>query len=113
MGQSLSDILDMFEEEGIQFSSDDDLQEFAPLMMDVNNNTRMLIHRGWTPVEMFRQTPPRPKGQRPKLVPMSSSAAKMLDEASDELKGMGFDVAPNDPCPCGSGKKYKKCCGRK
>ena len=19
---------------------------------------------------------------------------------------------PNDPCPCGSGKKYKKCCGR-
>ncbi|HCP50896.1 MAG TPA: hypothetical protein DIT79_00570, partial [Ruminococcaceae bacterium] len=18
----------------------------------------------------------------------------------------------NDPCPCGSGKKYKKCCGR-
>ncbi|WP_256380493.1 SEC-C metal-binding domain-containing protein [Pseudobutyrivibrio sp. MD2005] len=18
---------------------------------------------------------------------------------------------PNDPCPCGSGKKYKKCCG--
>ncbi|MFR2781475.1 MULTISPECIES: SEC-C metal-binding domain-containing protein [Clostridia] len=20
---------------------------------------------------------------------------------------------PNDPCPCGSGKKYKKCCGRK
>ncbi len=22
-------------------------------------------------------------------------------------------VYPNDPCPCGSGKKYKKCCGRK
>ena len=21
-------------------------------------------------------------------------------------------VFPNDPCPCGSGKKYKKCCGR-
>ena len=21
-------------------------------------------------------------------------------------------VYPNDPCPCGSGKKYKKCCGR-
>jgi preprotein translocase subunit SecA len=19
-------------------------------------------------------------------------------------------VGPNDPCPCGSGKKYKKCC---
>ena len=21
-------------------------------------------------------------------------------------------VFPNDPCPCGSGKKYKKCCGK-
>lgn len=21
-------------------------------------------------------------------------------------------VYPNDPCPCGSGKKYKHCCGR-
>ncbi len=23
----------------------------------------------------------------------------------------GSDVGRNDPCPCGSGKKYKKCCG--
>ncbi len=22
-------------------------------------------------------------------------------------------IRPNDPCPCGSGKKYKKCCGKK
>ena len=22
-------------------------------------------------------------------------------------------IYPNDPCPCGSGKKYKQCCGRK
>lgn len=21
-------------------------------------------------------------------------------------------ISPNDPCPCGSGKKYKRCCGR-
>ena len=21
-------------------------------------------------------------------------------------------IGRNDPCPCGSGKKYKKCCGR-
>ncbi|MCI6553049.1 MAG: SEC-C domain-containing protein [Lachnospiraceae bacterium] len=25
----------------------------------------------------------------------------------------GEKIYPNDPCPCGSGKKYKKCCGRK
>lgn len=24
----------------------------------------------------------------------------------------GPKVYPNDPCPCGSGKKYKKCCGK-
>ena len=24
----------------------------------------------------------------------------------------GEKVYPNDPCPCGSGKKYKKCCGK-
>jgi preprotein translocase subunit SecA len=24
----------------------------------------------------------------------------------------GQKVGRNDPCPCGSGKKYKKCCGR-
>lgn len=28
--------------------------------------------------------------------------------AKDEL----YLDAPNDPCPCGSGKKYKKCCGK-
>ena len=22
-------------------------------------------------------------------------------------------IYPNDPCPCGSGKKYKHCCGKK
>ncbi len=28
------------------------------------------------------------------------------------LKVGGSKVGRNDPCPCGSGKKYKKCCGR-
>ncbi len=25
----------------------------------------------------------------------------------------GRKIQPNDPCPCGSGKKYKQCCGKK
>lgn len=25
---------------------------------------------------------------------------------------IGKKIYPNDPCTCGSGKKYKKCCGR-
>ena len=40
---------------------------------------------------------------------------------SDRMGRMGIQqpivkekkVYPNDHCPCGSGKKYKKCCGRK
>ncbi|MBQ2342967.1 MAG: SEC-C domain-containing protein [Acidaminococcaceae bacterium] len=24
----------------------------------------------------------------------------------------GPEVGRNDPCPCGSGKKYKNCCGK-
>ena len=33
-----------------------------------------------------------------------ASAPKKRDKAK---------IYPNDPCPCGSGKKYKQCCGRK
>ena len=29
------------------------------------------------------------------------------------VRRMEAKVYPNDPCPCGSGKKYKQCCGRK
>lgn len=28
------------------------------------------------------------------------------------LKRVGPKIGRNDPCPCGSGKKYKKCCGK-
>ena len=28
------------------------------------------------------------------------------------VKRENAKVYPNDPCPCGSGKKYKKCCGK-
>jgi tetratricopeptide (TPR) repeat protein len=50
---------------------------------------------------------------------------KMLDaftgnEVADDLieqinrqKNSGTKVGRNDPCPCGSGRKYKKCCGGK
>ncbi len=41
------------------------------------------------------------------------------DEIFDEFTGpkqihvvKAEKIYPNDPCPCGSGKKYKKCCGR-
>ena len=46
-----------------------------------------------------------------------SKASDMVSEASEALskpppKRTGPKVGRNDPCPCGSGKKYKQCCGR-
>jgi len=38
--------------------------------------------------------------------PMAAAAGRR------EAMPAGKKVGRNDPCPCGSGKKYKKCCGR-
>jgi len=32
-------------------------------------------------------------------------------ELSAQAEGLGHKIGRNDPCPCGSRKKYKKCCG--
>ena len=39
---------------------------------------------------------------------------ELYRQCKDEqiVKREGDKVYPNDPCPCGSGKKYKKCCGK-
>ena len=34
------------------------------------------------------------------------------DGAKPVVKKHSDKVGRNDPCPCGSGKKYKNCCGR-
>ena len=34
------------------------------------------------------------------------------DEIFDGTVVVGKKIGRNDPCPCGSGKKYKKCCGK-
>jgi len=31
---------------------------------------------------------------------------------NDTVRREGTKIGRNDPCPCGSGKKFKKCCGR-
>jgi preprotein translocase subunit SecA len=46
-----------------------------------------------------------------------SKATDMVSEASEALSKAkpvrsGPKVGRNDPCPCGSGKKYKQCCGK-
>ena len=37
---------------------------------------------------------------------------KSSNEKAQQIKNDGPKVGRNDPCPCGSGKKYKNCCGR-
>lgn len=102
----------------------------------------MQIHRGHTPNEMMKKGIEQGYFSRsPIVVPGSTEAAKLLKSASKELKEMGIcvdlnsnasmipdnsdqsdvfgraansfkKIYPNDPCPCGSGKKFKKCCGK-
>ncbi|MEK6546375.1 MAG: preprotein translocase subunit SecA [Nitrospinota bacterium] len=37
--------------------------------------------------------------------------SEVAEERHSQVKREGKKVGRNDPCPCGSGKKYKKCCG--
>ena len=54
------------------------------------------------------QTGGRAKGgQLPKEAPKPEDARKPETFRRDKPK-----IGRNDPCPCGSGKKYKNCCGR-
>lgn len=41
-----------------------------------------------------------------------SSPARAPQASSTPARQDGTKVGRNDPCPCGSGKKYKRCCGR-
>lgn len=121
---------------------DTKIEQFVQLLQELNNNTRMQIHRGHTPNEMMRKGMEEGRFfQRPTIFPGSTEAAELLKSAAEELKEMGIcvdlnssasmmpdnskqsgvfgqadnafkKIYPNDPCPCGSGKKFKKCCGR-
>jgi preprotein translocase subunit SecA len=45
---------------------------------------------------------------------VAESSNRPSDESRTEpIRNLGPKVGRNDPCPCGSGKKYKSCCQRK
>ena len=55
-----------------------------------------------------------------KWVPVASGTSGEAVESSEpggptaqERAILGYSAGRNDPCPCGSGKKFKKCCGPK
>lgn len=137
-GESPSKIINKMTEANIEFE-EKMINELLELLVAAHNNTRMKSNRGYKPSEMVRK---KSVDKMPTIVPASSNAAAILKDAAPQLEAMGVPVDlngntdviqttmfpsglngepirvekkiyPNDPCPCGSGKKYKKCCGKK
>ena len=49
--------------------------------------------------------------QRKQVVDVTSAKEQTADSSQQTVK-QTQKVGRNDECPCGSGKKYKKCCGK-
>jgi preprotein translocase subunit SecA len=62
--------------------------------------TRLMYH------VQVSQPPQAQRVARP-AAPVAPAATRASARRSSEQR-----VGRNDPCPCGSGKKYKRCCGR-
>ncbi|MBO4297676.1 MAG: SEC-C domain-containing protein, partial [Clostridia bacterium] len=58
---------------------------------------------------LVKQPPQPPKEEEQKLV---ASHGGQTESAAHKTVRAGMKVGRNDPCPCGSGKKYKECCGK-
>ena len=57
---------------------------------------------------------PRQEVKREKVAKETSTAAAGETQVKKvPVRNAAKKVGPNDPCPCGSGKKYKKCCMQK
>ncbi len=62
------------------------------------------------PAQAQQKTQGQTAPAKPKAAEQSIRAAS---EAAKSAGGGTMTVGRNEPCPCGSGKKYKKCCGKK
>jgi hypothetical protein len=105
-GETLSDAIHLAEDMRVPIRSQSALKRLADLLVSLSNHTCMLYNRGYSPLALRAEISGGPKaGPAP--------SASYAPEAGPEMfmKPSG-KIYPNDPCPCGSGKKYKKCCGR-
>ena len=60
------------------------------------------------------QVRPQQEIKREKVAKETGTAAATKSQVKKQpLRTAAKKVGPNDPCPCGSGKKYKKCCMQK
>ena len=134
-GGDFDDVFGLFAEEEFVFSMDAS-KRLVSIVQNVMNNTRTYYNCGYTPSAIHKVMLAGKKPSLPKtIIPMSAEAAKLMEQAKPEIEKLGVKVDldaapavpasgkdkknrkpgkvyPNDPCPCGSGKKYKKCCGR-
>ena len=95
MEAPIDEIMYEFELRNIQMNKRQ-LQEMIPLIINVKNHTRLWANRGYTPIELREK---------------SGSSSSSIPVIIMDQQAISVKVARNDPCPCGSGKKYKKCCG--
>ena len=56
---------------------------------------------------------PQQEVKRERVAKETGTAAAVKSEVKKIPVRKEKKVGPNDPCPCGSGKKYKKCCMQK
>ena len=105
-GFQINKVFDIFNNRNVNFKSEEQVNEVMQLVMDLANNTRIWENNGHTPQEIFE------KYEKPHLRPLPKEPFDL--KGSEESKVISFKtkkkVGRNDPCPCGSGKKYKKCC---
>ena len=98
IGDSPTIVMNQMREAGVVFDNDQQMNEFVMLLVDAHNHTRRKENRGHSAVEL---------GNRGTSFAMTSMGPKKAPVVREEKK-----IYANDPCPCGSGKKYKKCCGK-
>ncbi|NLF46573.1 MAG: hypothetical protein GX581_10895 [Syntrophomonadaceae bacterium] len=100
---SLQEILEVFDTRGVVFKGERQVNDVMVLVMELADNTRVWENNGHTPGELFE------KHERNCLQPLPAQPFKFEKADIIDFK-TGKKVGRNDPCPCGSGKKYKKCC---
>ena len=101
-GGLMSEAMDILTKNGVTFETQNQARKMAELLMEAYNKTRK--------VELCGHTIEEEKSENIRNnAPFSNMFQGGIQETAEKNK----KVYPNDPCPCGSGKKYKKCCGRR
>ena len=106
----MQEVVNIVQAEGLVFNKHWDIGEFAALYQNLNNSTHKHSNCGYTPDEMFAMSD---KGKR--LAEGTVQIGQMsLFDMPDEKPKLTIVGKPsrNGPCPCGSGRKYKNCCGK-